>query len=72
MLAADNRRGEPRMAALLRWWSLGIHRLRLVLDVRLLLGLGAVPLRALVPAQSLGLVLGAGNSVGPLVGRLAL
>ncbi len=46
--------------------------MRLVLDVGLFLGLGTVPLWSLVPAQSLGLVLGAGYCVGPVLGELAL
>ena len=40
------------------WRALGLYRLRLVLAVGLLVGLGAIPLWPLVSAQSFGLVLG--------------
>ena len=71
MLAAHGGGGEPRLAALFRPWLLGEHRLRLVLEVWLFLGLGAVPLRTVVPAWQPGLVLDARYSLGTLMGDLA-
>ena len=52
------------MAALLRWWLLGVHRCRVVLAVHLLLGLGAVPLWPLVCASALRLGLDARTGFG--------
>lgn len=46
--------------------------MRVVLDVGLFVGLGAVPLRSLVSAQSPRLVLGAGHGLGTIVGVLAV
>ena len=44
----------------------------MVLGFGLFVGLGAVPLRPLVPSQSLGLVLGARYGVGTVVGKLGI
>ena len=72
MLAADGGRRESGVAALLRCWAVGIYGLRVVLAVELFVGLGAVPLRSLVSAQSPRLVLGAGHGLGTIVGVLAV
>ena len=49
LLAAHRGGPQPRLAALLQWRPLGLYRLRLVLALGLLLGLGAIPLWPLVP-----------------------
>ena len=72
MLATDSRCGEPRLAAVLRWRALGVHRRWLVLAIGLFVGLGAVPLRSLVPPQSMGMVLGARYRLGTVVGDLEI
>ena len=46
--------------------------MRVVLAVGLFVGLGAVPLWALVPAPSFGLVLEAGRGVGAFLGLLEI
>ena len=61
----------PRLAALLRWRLLGLHRRRVVLAIHLFLGLGAVPLWPLVCAPALRLGLAAGPSLGAGLGNLA-
>ena len=71
MLATERCRGESRLAAVLRWRPLGLQRLRVVLAIRLLLGLGAVPLWALATAPALRLGLDAGHSLGSRLGHLA-
>src|SRR6185312_17363639 len=58
VLAADCGGCESDVDAVLRSRPLGLYRLRLVLGVGLFLGLGAVPLWALVPQCPLRLVLG--------------
>ena len=63
--------GLPRLAALLRWRPLGVHRRRMVLAVRLFVGLGAVSLWPLVSAPALRLGLDAGPSLGAGLGNLA-
>ena len=60
-----------RLAALLRWRLLGLHRRRLVLAVQLFLGLGAVPLWPVVCAPALRLGLDAGSSLGAGLGDVA-
>ena len=59
------------MAALRRPRPLALHRLRLVLAIRLRVGLGTVPLRALGIARAQRLALGAGHDVGTGLGRVA-
>ena len=71
MLAAERRCREWRLAALLRRRPLGIHGCRLVLAVRLFLGLGAVPLRALVSGCAVRLGLDAGDGLGTGMGDVA-
>ena len=71
MLAANSSRGESRLDSVLRSRALGLFRLRLVLGFGLFVGLGTVPLRAMVPSQSHWLVLGTGHSLGSIVGELA-
>ena len=46
--------------------------MRVVLDVRLFVGLGAVSLWPLVSAPSYGLVLGAGHGLGTVLGVLEI
>ena len=72
MLAADGGRHQSHVAALLQLWPVGLFGLRVVLAVRLFVGLGAVPLRPLVPTQPSGLVLGAGPGLGTVLGILAV
>ena len=72
MLAANGRCRQSRLDSVFQLRTLGLYRLRLVLDVRLLLGLGAIPLWPLVPAQSAGMVLGARHGLGAVVGVLAI
>jgi hypothetical protein len=71
VLAAAYRSYFPWMAALLRWRALGLFRLRMVLAVRLLVGLGAIPLWPLADAPPLRVGLGARPNVGPGVGDVA-
>jgi hypothetical protein len=72
MLAAQRGGLQPRLAAVLRSRTLGLHRLRLVLVFGLFVGLGAVSLRTLVSAFALGLVLDAGHDLGSVMGDLAI
>ena len=71
VLATARRCGFSRLAALLRWRLLGLQRCRLVLAVHLFLGLGAVPLWAVVCAPALRLGLDAGSRLGASLGDLA-
>jgi len=72
MLATNGGGDGPGLAAISGLWAMGLHGLRLVLDVGLLMGLGAVSLWAVVSPSSVGMVLGAGHGLGTLVGVLAL
>ena len=72
MLAADGGNGQPRVAAVLRRRAVGLQRLRVVLAFGLFVGLGAVSLWPLVPTQSLGLVLEAGQRLGAVLGWLEI
>src|SRR3990172_69947 len=72
LLAAERRGGERRLAALFPRGTLDLLGLRLVLELRLLVGLGAVPLRTLVQPPALGLVLAARHDLGAVLGELAL
>ena len=60
------------LAAVLRSWALGLYGWRLVLDFRLFLGLGAVPLRTLVPSCAVRLVLVPGHGLGTVLGDMAV
>src|SRR5215213_3314834 len=71
VLAAAGHGGFTNVAALLRWRPLGVFGRWLVLGIGLFMGLGAVPLWALVFASSLQLGMDAGHSVGAGVGGLA-
>ena len=71
MLATDGRGRQSRLDAVFQLRTLGLFRLRLVLDVGLFVGLGTVPLWSLVSPSQLGLVLGTGHSLGAFLGRLA-
>jgi hypothetical protein len=55
-----------------RPWPLALVEPRLVLVFGLLMGLGAVSLRALVRLSERGLGLGARHALGSVVGKLAL
>ena len=72
MLAAQRGGLQPRLATVLRSWTLGLHQLRLVLVFGLFVGLGAVSLWPLVSAPAHGLVLDAGHRLGSVVGDLAV
>ena len=48
-----------------------MDRLRVVLEFILLLGMGALPLRAVVPGSPARLVLGPGHLLGTRLGHLA-
>ena len=72
MLATPDGRGLPQLAALLRWRSLGLQRRRVVLAVRLFVGLGAVSLWALVSAPALRLGLDARPRLGAGLGNVAV
>jgi len=50
LLATDGDGGQRGLAAVLRPRAMGLYGRRLVLDVGLFVGLGAVPLRTLVPS----------------------
>ncbi len=71
MLAADRDRLQLRLAAVLRPWTLGVHRLRLVLGLGLVVG-NHISLRTLVSPPALGLVLVAGHGLGAVLGDMAL
>ena len=71
-LATDRRERQRSLAPLLRPWPLALHRRRLVLAIRLFLGLGPVSLRALGPAPFVWLDLGSGRSLGAFLGFLPL
>ena len=72
MLAALGGEHQFGLAALLRSRSLGLFGLRLVLVIRLFVGVGALPLWPLVPSLSFGLVLAAGSCLGALLGFVAI
>ena len=72
LLAAIRGGYQSELAAILRPRSLGLYRLRVVLDVGLFLGLGPFPLWPMVLSRQSGLVLGAGQSVGSVLGLLAV
>lgn len=71
MLAADGRCFQSRLATVLRRWTLGLYRFRLVLDFRIFLGLGHLSLWPLVSDATLRLVLVAGYNLGAVLGVLA-
>src|SRR6266699_334233 len=71
VLATDGGTHEWDLAALLRWGPLAMVGLRLVLELVLFVGLGAVPLWPLVPLSALRLGLVPGSSLGAGVGLLA-
>src|SRR6266568_2429526 len=64
VLATDGGNREWVLAALLRWGPLAVVGLRLVLELLLFVGLGAVPLWPLVPLSALRLGLVPGSSLG--------
>src|SRR5260370_41695937 len=73
VLATDGGNREWSLAALLRWGPLAVVGLRLVLELVLFMGMGAVPLWPLVPLSALWLGLGTGARLGVgggLVGAL--
>ena len=72
MLASKRGGLQLRLAAVLRSWTLGLYRQRLVLVFGLLEGLGAVPLWPLGSAFTMGLVLDAGHRLGSVLGDLAV
>ena len=72
VLAANHCDLRCRLAAVLRPRTLGLYRLRLVLDFGLFVGLGDLSLRPLVSRPALRLVLVAGHDLGAVVGDLAL
>ena len=72
MLATPDGRDFSRLAALLRWRPLGLHRRRMVLAIRLFMGLGAVSLWPLVSAPALRLGLDARPGLGAGLGDLAV
>ena len=71
MLATARRLDQSRMAALLRRWALAQFGLRVVLAIRLFVGLGAVPLWPMAIAQSMRLGLDAGYCLVAGMGNLA-
>src|SRR6266571_806141 len=71
VLATDGGNREWVLAALLRWWPLAVVGLRLVLELVLFMGMGAVPLWPLVPLSALRLGLVPGSRLGAGVGLLA-
>src|ERR1019366_4957095 len=71
VLATPHSRDLPQLAALLRWRPLGLHRCRMVLAIRLFVGLGAVSLWPLVFASALRLGLDAGPRLGAGLGDMA-
>ena len=72
MLAAIGYHVQHRLATLLRKRTLDLHRPRMVLDVRLLVGTGDIPLWPVVPPFATWLVLVAGHRLGAFVGLLAI
>src|SRR5438105_103125 len=72
MLATDRGRPKRSLGALLRPRPLGLQPVRVVLGLRLFLGLGAVPLWALVRAWTARLVLAAGYLLGAFLGHVAV
>src|SRR5262249_14907218 len=62
---------SPGLAALLPRWSLGLHRLRVVLAIGLLLGMGAVSLWPLAPSRALRLGVVPRPRVGAGMGYMA-
>lgn len=72
MLAADSRGLRSVLAALLRPRALVVVGCRVVLVFGLLMGLGAVPLWALVQLSEHGLDLGARHGLVAVVGDVAI
>src|SRR5262249_28117475 len=71
VLAANRRRHGRDLATVLGPRSLGEHGQRLVLGIRLSMGMGGLPLRSLAPPSSPRLDLVAGPGLGAGLGDLA-
>ena len=72
VLATDGGNREWVLAALLRWGPLAVVGLRLVLELVLFMGMGAIPLWSLVQSSAPWMGLDAGSDLGTGLGDVAL